>query len=384
VSRHPARLASSDFAIIANGFADGPAQALRDYLAGMGARVCFVAHPLLPEDGRTHEVRTVAAGRAWTKKRRTPLRPPLSFALDPFVPIRMPRADVWFGFTPVACARGLVERRLGRTTRVVLWSVDFTPDRFGRGSPVTRLYDSLDGIACRRADARVELSEAARDARASRLGLAAGVTPVHVVPMGAWLERVPQVPDDGFSGRRAVFLGHLTARQGVELLVDALALLRARGSELVLDVVGGGERLPELKERARAAGVEDAVRFRGFVPDLRDVERLLAEASVAVAPYAPDGRTFTRYADPGKLKNYLAAGLPIVMTDVPPNARELAAEAGAELVAYEAAALADALEAALASPDRWRERRAAALAYVRRFDWPELLGGLMRDLGFEP
>ena len=127
------------------------------------------------------------------------------------------------------------------------------------------------------------------------------------------------------------------------------------------------------QEHASSLGLGDAVRFLGFVPDLRDVERLLAAASIAVAPYVPGDTVFTRYADPGKLKNYLAAGLPIVLTDVPPNARELAAEAGAELVPYEATAIADALERGLADPVRWRERRERALAYARRFDWAVLL-----------
>ena len=127
------------------------------------------------------------------RSRWTPLRPTASFALDPLVPLVLPRVDAWFGFNPLACARGLVQRRLGRAAAVVLWSVDFVPDRFGADALLTRLYDRLDRLACQHADARVELSAAARDARDARLGLG-GATPAHVVPMGAWLERMPAVP----------------------------------------------------------------------------------------------------------------------------------------------------------------------------------------------
>ena len=34
-------------------------------------------------------------------------------------------------------------------------------------------------------------------------------------------------------------------------------------------------------------------------------------SSVALAPYAPDPDSFTRFADPSKLKSYAAAGLPM-------------------------------------------------------------------------
>jgi glycosyltransferase involved in cell wall biosynthesis len=336
-------------------------------------------HPLTPEQGTRHVVTRYAQGRSVAERTvRLPLRPPLSFAVDPFVPLLPPRADAWFGFNPLACARGLVARRMGRAGRAFLWSVDFVPDRFGAGTPVTRLYDRLDELCCLRADGRIELSDAARDARNARHGLPRGAAPVHVVPMGAWLDRVPTTAMDGFRLRRVVFLGHLVPRQGIEMLLDAMELTRARGEEIALDVIGTGPLEAALRERAR----DLPVRFHGFVPDHEEVERLLAEASLAAAPYRPE-ETFTHYADPGKLKAYLAAGLPIVLTDVPPNARDLARHGGAEIVPYDASAIADALSRGLASPERWQERRAAALEHARGFDWPVLLSDLVRKLRLE-
>ena len=58
--------------------------------------------------------------------------------------------------------------------------------------------------------------------------------------------------------------------------------------------------------------------------------------------------------------------------------------AGAEVVDDKPAALADAVSRALGSADQWKARRAAALAYARRFDWNVLLDGLMQSLGLRP
>jgi glycosyltransferase involved in cell wall biosynthesis len=289
------------------------------------------------------------------------------------------KVDAWFGFNPLACARGLVQRRLRRAGKVVLWSVDFVPDRFGSGTLLTRLYDRVDRYGCIHADARVELSPEALEARNDRHGLPPDAR-THVVPMGAWLERVPVTPPDGHDARRVVFLGHLVPRQGVDMLLEALAVLAARGERVLADVIGTGSEEGALRARSRALGLDGVVRFHGFVSDHRDVERLLAASSVAVAPYRP-GETFTRYADPGKLKAYLAAGLPVILTDVPPNARELRAKAGAEVVDYDAAAIATAIAEALAEPEGWLTRRNAALSYVCRYDWPVLLDRLLDRLG---
>ncbi|MGH3083603.1 MAG: glycosyltransferase [Gaiellaceae bacterium] len=367
--------------IVANGLADGPAQALRDYLVARGVVVVTIFHPLTPEQGTRHAIATYQdGGLADERTVRLPVGPPLSFALDGFVPLLPPRVDVWFGFNPLACARGLVARRQGRARAVVLWSVDFVPNRFGAGTLRTRLYDRLDRLCCKRADARVELSVEARDTRNRRHDLSSDAAPTHVVPMGAWVGRIAAVPEEGLRGRRVVFLGHLVPRQGVETLLEALALLSVRGEGVTGDIIGTGPLERGLRERAKEVGVERTVRFHGFVPDHRDVERILAGASIAVAPYRSGGDTFTEYADPGKLKAYLAAGLPIVLTAVPPNAEQLAREAGAEVVPYDASAIADAISRGLASPERWQERRRAALEYARRFDWNLLLGDLLGQL----
>ena len=372
---------SDSVAIVANGFADGPAQALRDYLVERGTRLVTILHPLTPEQGTKHDLTEYVRGRP-VRERSVDLglRAPLSFAADPFVPLPPPRVDVWFGFNPLACATGLVARRARRVRRVVLWSVDFVPDRFGPGTLLTRLYDRLDRRCCLHADARVELSAAARGARNRRHRVDERLVPIHVVPMGAWVDRVPTVPLEAFSRRRVVFLGHLVPRQGVPALLEAVALLRGRGEPVSLDVVGGGPQKPELEQRADALAIGDAVRFHGFVPQAVEVERLLAQASIAAAPYVPSETNFTRFADPGKLKAYLAAGLPTVLTDVPPNADELAREAGAEIVPYDAGAIAETIARALSSSDAWQARRRAALAYARRFDWSSLLSDLLTKL----
>jgi glycosyltransferase involved in cell wall biosynthesis len=80
---------------------------------------------------------------------------------------------------------------------------------------------------------------------------------------------------------------------------------------------------------------------------------------------------------------YAGAGLPIVLTDVPPNAAELVREAGAELAADNPSSVADAIQRVLASPEEWRHRRAAALRYASGFDWAEIVGGTLARLGFE-
>ena len=94
---------------------------------------------------------------------------------------------------------------------------------------------------------------------------------------------------------------------------------------------------------------------------------------MGVAPYAPDPDSFSRFADPGKLKDYLGAGLPILLTDVPPNAADLAAHGGAEIVSHSAEAIANAIQNLFENEGEWDRRRADAINYRSQFDWKIML-----------
>ena len=379
----PRAISHSSFVLVWNGAADSPpASGVRDYLLRQQARrVVTVVHPLQSEDDPRHRVTVYERGAEVSKRSATlRARPPFTYPIDTLIPPRPLRGDLWIGFNNLMAARGLAQRRLGLVDKVVYWAVDFVPDRFGNGL-LTRIYDRLDTVVVRRADLQVDLSAAALEGRRKRHGLPAGG---HVAPIGAWLDRLPATPEDGWRARRVIFLGHLVPRQGVARMIDGLELLAKRGVDFEAGIAGHGPEEEALKAQVGRAGLVDRVRFVGFLSDHRDVEAFVAGASVAVAPYATDVESFTRYADPSKLRSYTAAGVPVVLTDVPPNARELAERAGAEVVAYTAEGLADGIERALGPAEEWQRRRAAALEYSKAFDWSVIVPTALEKVGFSP
>lgn len=370
----------------ANGSAgEPPIATVQEYLIDRGARsVTTILHPLDVEHGDEHFVHRVVRGAApITRTRRLPAKPPYTYPLDLTVPFVPPRADTHLCFNSLVAARALACRRAGRVGQVVYWMVDFVPDRFGAGSPLTRAYDGLDRFVCRRADVRFEVTAPALEERTARLGLGSEAAPAFVVPMGGWVGRSPTTPPDGHLARRVIWSGHMVERQGVGRLIDAMGVLRRRDVAVTLQLVGRGPLEPQLRAQVAALGLSDVVEFTGYVAEEGRLHELLAAASVGVAPYATDMDNFSRFADPAKIKGYLTAGLPVVTTAVPPNATEVATEGGGEVVAFDGEAIADAVERILADGAGWSLRREAALQLASRYDWSVIVPQALRHLGYD-
>ncbi|MEY2476254.1 MAG: hypothetical protein QOG87_1569, partial [Actinomycetota bacterium] len=99
----------------------------------------------------------------------------------------------------------------------------------------------------------------------------------------------------------------LIAGKGHDVAIDAVARARETQNELVLLVAGDGALRTELEARAARAGA-GAVRFLGFVPDLRG---FMTACDVVVVPTLPElGEGFGLVA-----LEAMAAGRPVVVSD---------------------------------------------------------------------
>jgi glycosyltransferase involved in cell wall biosynthesis len=79
------------------------------------------------------------------------------------------------------------------------------------------------------------------------------------------------------------FVGRLVSDKGVDVLLDALALLAREGLEPRLTVVGDGPEAPRLREQARQLGLDGRVEFLGKRCDTELVE-LLNRHRILVVP----------------------------------------------------------------------------------------------------
>ncbi|GHG52529.1 glycosyltransferase [Streptomyces griseocarneus] len=192
---------------------------------------------------------------------------------------------------------------------------------------------------------------------AAEFGRLGGRVVLHRVPLGVDLEVFAPAPGRG-DGVGLVYSGRLSAEKWPHLPLRAVAVLRRRGMDVRLDVLGDGPERGRLERWAATAGLP--VRFHGHVAGRRGVAAVLARADVALVPCAVESFGLSALEAP-------ACGTPVVTADRG-AARELVVPgAGAVAPAGSAAGMADAVTRVLAWPEE--ARRATARARAEEFGW---------------
>ncbi|NJL87406.1 MAG: glycosyltransferase [Leptolyngbyaceae cyanobacterium SM1_1_3] len=146
--------------------------------------------------------------------------------------------------------------------------------------------------------------------------VAIGVNPHKIVPWD-WPHQVTpeQFPAKKLPANadfwKLTYVGSVSEAKGVGDIIEAVALLRAKGIEAKLKIAGKG-KLKEFEERAIALGIQDNVSFLGLVPHDSIVD-LMRSADFVIVPSRhdyPEGLPLTIYEG-------LCSRTPIIASDHP-------------------------------------------------------------------
>ena len=192
--------------------------------------------------------------------------------------------------------------------------------------------------------------------------------PYQRLPTREEARRLLNLPLDGqlvgFVGRFSLF----DQEKGIPELIEAIAIGEDPVATLVC-VGGPMDRVPAYLDHARRLGLDlERLRFVDKVPSA-EVPMWLRALDVGVIPY-PDEPHFALAASPLKLFEYMAAGLPIVATDLPSTRLTLTDGSNALLVeAGNIGSLAGGINRLLEDPALARRLGEAAQASVSGRTW---------------
>ena len=136
-----------------------------------------------------------------------------------------------------------------------------------------------------------------------------------------------------------IYVGEFRHIKGADLLIDAVAKLRAAGNPVTLTLAGDGEESASLKAQVEKLGLGEAVRFIGHVK----ARFGFSKGSLLVVPSRGDSMPYV-------VIEAAAAGIPMIAANIGGIPEIFGEHGDALFTPSNAVAMADAIEAALKDP----------------------------------
>jgi glycosyltransferase involved in cell wall biosynthesis len=253
------------------------------------------------------------------------------------------KPDVLHGHGAKAGAFIRLKGRSDQTIRV------YTPHGGSLHYPLTTLkgaiYSRLERALMNRTDLFLFESAFARDTYQRTIGKPSGL--VRCVFNGVTANEFDPIPmaEDATD---IVYVGEFRHIKGADILIDAVALLRAGGKPVTLTLAGDGEELEALKAQIAKLGLGEAVRFIGHV----NARYGFSKGRVLVVPSRGDSMPYV-------VIEAAAAGVPMVAANVGGIPEIFGEHTDALFAPNIVGAMADAIETALDDPE-------GAIARARR------------------
>lgn len=267
---------------------------------------------------------------------------------------------------------GISLKKLGIVKKTVYQIIDFTPVRFS-SKLLNNFYNFLDKIALYNADSVWPLNETMLKARIEANDLDISKINWKVVPYGNDSFKYADEDYQKFSKENIAYFGTISKNKGADLLIPIVLELINRGHKNIKIISVGGGQTEWLKDEVKKAHLEENFEIHGPIESMNEIAKLMFKCGVALAPYYPaDKNNFSYYADAGKVKDYLGWGLPIVITDVPPIAKEVASKQAGVIAEYNVIDFADKLESIFSDTSALERFRSNAKTLGKQYSWKEI------------
>ncbi|MBA3723308.1 MAG: glycosyltransferase [Candidatus Levybacteria bacterium] len=321
-------LSNKKVAIVSHIYATGPTHALEEYLVKKTKKLIFIGHPFVfAKDTRSH-MRVYNDSKKKSVNTFLPLKLQsqfLSLVKDTIVTMywimKNGPLDVYIGADCFNGAVGVFLKKVGLVKKTIFWTIDYIPNRFPNKF-MNKIYHSLDTYCVKESDMVWNLSQVMVTEREKK-----GVAKKYrgkqiVVPMGTE-GNIISVPFSKIKRYTAIHMGHLIPKQGVQLIIEAMPDILKKVPKFHLEIIGSGSYEDELKKLADSYKVSKHITWHGFVKSHTEVEKMISYGAFGLAPYVNTKDNYIQFTDPGKVKAYLAADLPIIITKMTQIAYEI-------------------------------------------------------------
>lgn len=327
----------------------GPYNVIKDYLNSKKANIQTIEYPL--NSGMPLIFKSIAEIVGTIKK---------SLEFKP---------DVFIGIDPLNAFAGVVLRVLGLTGKTIFYCVDYTPTRFSNNF-INSVYLGIDKFVSKKSDEVWNVSSRIVGVRKEQ-----GVpeNKIKFIPNSPVFKNCPKTPVGKINKNKIVMVAGLTHSPALEIVLKAFKDIAKKFPKTTLSIIGTGPYQERLITKVKLMGLASKIKFLGQLPN----DKLLKEVSgsglaLAIYTYSKDF-SWVYYGDSKKAREYLACGVPVVITDVVGTSLDIEEYGAGIVVAPTPQDISSAMEKMLSDRSLWTDMQKNAIKLAEDYDIYKIL-----------
>lgn len=356
---------------------------LNDYLKEKRVDFLIIKHPLL---GGSFSVIQRYINEIENKKKLNYIHInflPIKFIFEVIIDLiivvnlikeRKKKVDVFIGINPLNAFYGIFLRKLGFVKTIIFYTADYAIYRF-ENRLVNKIYHWFDRFAIKNSDYVWNVST-----KITNLRLKQGVNfkRNYYVPNTPEFHKVKRLGYSEINKHEIVIVSTISASIALKLIFNALKELSNKYPDISLKVIGIENWHDDFEEDLRKINILDKVIF---LPSMNH-DKLLNELSVSAVGLAlyTNITNWTFFCDSMKARDYLACGLPVIITREPSTSKEIEDNEAGFVIDLNEENLINSLDKLFSNKSLYLKMRKNAINLAEKYDIKKILDDRLNDL----
>ncbi len=262
---------------------------------------------------------------------------------------------VFIGIDPLNSLWGLFLKITRKTNNLISFTVDYSPKRF-ENYILNSVYHFIDKITLKYSDQAWVVSSRIFDLRITQ---GKDANKLFLVPNAPAVREIKKLINKDPNPYNLITVGTISKALDFSMIIEALGSLVKKYPMLKLTIIGQGDGMDDL-----IASIEDKKLTKNVIlaglKTHKEVFEILSEQGIGIAIYT-DNASWSYYSDSMKARDYLALGLPVIISGNIGTAAEIKSNNAGINVKKDKKDLASAIEKLISDKDFYKKLRENAL-----------------------
>lgn len=283
---------------------------------------------------------------------------------------------VFIGIDPLNSLWGLFLKLTRKTSNLISFTVDYSPIRF-ENSILNSVYHFIDKITLKYSDQAWVVSSRIFDLRITQ---GKDANKLFLVPNAPAVREIKKLINKDPNPYNLITVGTISKALDFSMIIEALSSLVKKYPMLKLTIIGQGDGMDDL-----IASIEDKKLTKNVIlaglKTHKEVFEILSEQGIGIAIYT-DNASWSYYSDSMKARDYLALGLPVIISGNIGTAAEIKSNNAGINVRKDKKDLASAIEKLISDKDLYKKLRENALKMSEETDIEKTLDNAFKKGDF--